>query len=449
MTRSENLPKTQHLFLLIGGNPLPNYVAASLLLADKGHLYLVHSKRDDKAMKSGTYEIALRLCEQLHKKFKQENKDFTHCYIAVDEADPEDVYRKVQEYAGKIPRSASVGLNYTGGTKVMAVHTHRVLHEKASSAGWQPIFTYLDAESTSLVKEGRVNDPKDSIFIRQRVGPSIKTLTELYGEKLLDNAPTQAIYLSDCADSLVQMLAKNLSLRDPWNKWVNGIREWKLKSPKKDPVTLEYQNWDDENILRTKQLAWPKDPRLAAVCQLLQSRLGTDEITKPKVDSQLILENARQRAGISSCSDLCDWFDGFWLEHYVLNCIKNIAEQNLVPGLHDYGRNLNTHEKLAHNNFEMDVAAMVGYQLFAFSCTTTIDKNKNQMKFFEAMVRARQLGGDEARVALVSLHPRPDDLRKRMQTAWRIQSPIRVFGQTDLPNLTSELVEWFNLKPRR
>ncbi len=35
--------RTQHLFLLIGGNPLPNYVAGSLLLSTEGTLHLVHS----------------------------------------------------------------------------------------------------------------------------------------------------------------------------------------------------------------------------------------------------------------------------------------------------------------------------------------------------------------------------------------------------------------------
>jgi hypothetical protein len=35
--------KTQHLFLLIGANPLPNYVAAMLLAQDGGTVYLLHT----------------------------------------------------------------------------------------------------------------------------------------------------------------------------------------------------------------------------------------------------------------------------------------------------------------------------------------------------------------------------------------------------------------------
>ncbi|PLZ35119.1 hypothetical protein CBP10_04245, partial [Fischerella thermalis WC558] len=35
--------KVDHLFLLIGENPLPNYVAAQILLKEDGTVYLVHS----------------------------------------------------------------------------------------------------------------------------------------------------------------------------------------------------------------------------------------------------------------------------------------------------------------------------------------------------------------------------------------------------------------------
>ena len=35
--------KTEHLLLLIGGNALPNFVAARLLLRDGGTLHLLHS----------------------------------------------------------------------------------------------------------------------------------------------------------------------------------------------------------------------------------------------------------------------------------------------------------------------------------------------------------------------------------------------------------------------
>ncbi len=57
-------------------------------------------------------------------------------------------------------------------------------------------------------------------------------------------------------------------------------------------------------------------------------------------------------------------------------------------------------------HFQFDVAAMRGYQLFAFSCTTEDGKRKGKrgllkQKLFESYVRARQMGGDEACAALV------------------------------------------------
>ena len=40
--------RTKHLFLLMGTNPLPNYVAAKLLLAPDGCIYFVHTDETDK-----------------------------------------------------------------------------------------------------------------------------------------------------------------------------------------------------------------------------------------------------------------------------------------------------------------------------------------------------------------------------------------------------------------
>lgn len=47
--------KSQHLFVLVGGNPLPNSVAIRLLRRENGHVYLVHTAQTNK--------IADRICQ--------------------------------------------------------------------------------------------------------------------------------------------------------------------------------------------------------------------------------------------------------------------------------------------------------------------------------------------------------------------------------------------------
>jgi hypothetical protein len=96
---------------------------------------------------------------------------------------------------------------------------------------------------------------------------------------------------------------------------------------------------------------------------------------------------------------------------------------------------------------------MIGYQLFAISCTTSSYHDRCKQKLFEAQLRARQLGGDEARVALVSCYNRneTDYLRKELSLIIGNQKEedkydkrIEVFGRSDLDStqFSKKLDRW-------
>jgi hypothetical protein len=91
----------------------------------------------------------------------------------------------------------------------------------------------------------------------------------------------------------------------------------------------------------------------------------------------------------------------------------------------------------------MDVAAMRGYQLFAISCTTGTGKSECKSKLFEAVVRARQLGGDEARIGLVSFHKDPGALQQEVERRLLMDGKVRVWGPDQLPQLADYLKQWF------
>lgn len=97
------------------------------------------------------------------------------------------------------------------------------------------------------------------------------------------------------------------------------------------------------------------------------------------------------------------------------------------------------------NRFELDVAAMIGYQLFAISCMAAVPKGRAAYKehLLEAFVRARQLGGDEARVGLVCFYADAAQLEAELQETWLTQDAIRVFGRSHLPDLDIHLRDWF------
>jgi hypothetical protein len=92
--------------------------------------------------------------------------------------------------------------------------------------------------------------------------------------------------------------------------------------------------------------------------------------------------------------------------------------------------------------FELDVVAMRGYQLFGCSCSIDSRKNILKNKLFEAFVRARQIGGDEARVGLVCHYPDPEALQEELYRDFDTGRQIRVFGSRDLRNLPDAFAHW-------
>jgi hypothetical protein len=85
---------------------------------------------------------------------------------------------------------------------------------------------------------------------------------------------------------------------------------------------------------------------------------------------------------------------------------------------------------------------MKGYQLFGLSCSTTQDKGQPKSKLFEAYVRIHQLGGDEARVAVVCPQY---GLKKKLEKELpeSVKGKVRIFDSAHLEHLRGELKDWF------
>ena len=96
---------------------------------------------------------------------------------------------------------------------------------------------------------------------------------------------------------------------------------------------------------------------------------------------------------------------------------------------------------------EFDILALRGYQLFFISCTTKDARSELKSKLIEAFVRARQLGGDEACVALACQREDPT-LEKELQHALQVQGRVKVFGPNHLSNLAAHLENWIKQQGR-
>ena len=384
--------RTSNLFLLIGTNPLPNYVAAKLLL-NGGHVYLVHTAE--------TAEIADRLIAALGSQTGGGTK------IQVDEAKSDDIVAKVAEHAkGK----QDVGLNYTGGTKTMAVYAYRAVERACPDA----VFSYLNAQTLSLFIE-RQGSQAQEFPVARACTLSLSELLALHGYSLpqVRQTPVQP--------EVCQALANIHS--DP-----QGFSQWR--------------DWCGQQLLQS--LPDPAQcPRLKGVVDAFQRVLGGNA-TPQQVASSL----NPQWTNLDQCRK---WFIGDWLEEYTLwACLQAQSQaQNLFD---DFGIDLQP-QGPNRRRFQFDVAVMRGYQLFAISCIASDRKEKCKEHLFEAYIRAHQMGGDEARVGLVCCAPsnnpdsNPAAIQGEIEESWDARGKVRVFGAEHLPDLPDHLRDWFDSQP--
>jgi hypothetical protein len=61
----------------------------------------------------------------------------------------------------------------------------------------------------------------------------------------------------------------------------------------------------------------------------------------------------------------------------------------------------------------------------------------------EAFARARQLGGEEGRAALVTTYADAAGLKAEFAADWGASRRVRVFGCGELPNLQAYLQAWY------
>lgn len=399
--------KVDHLILLVGGNPLPNAVAGRLLVREGATITLLHSQE--------TAVIAQRLANWLEP-YTQASIQFKQ----IDEASPNSIQKGIEAQLKKVS-AKSVGLHYTGGTKAMAVHAYRAI-EKWDHHQSPPVYSYLDANTLSLIIEGKDNP----IPLARTLQLDLNDLLALHGWTLKNNPATTPI-MPQFAQALLKLYSDdNLTA---WN-------EWKEQELKKCRRSDRPDKWQSKTSLNKITLNWASAPELTDVVAALQEELEQEDKLQIKTATE-----AGRKWGLKKPEDLCKRLDGgYWLEDAVLEalqtigCLHNLCT-NVEPSIDDTG-------------FELDVVAIRDYQLYGFSCGTDTDSVKGgrerlKLKLFEAYIRAKQLGGDEARVALVCSADDPEGLQAEVRRD--LEAPhIRVFGRKQLLNLAEEFTRWMD-----
>lgn len=478
MSTAEPYYKTDHLFLLVGENPLPNYIAAKMLLKEGGTVYLVHST--DTSSKA---DCIGRMLEPIN---------VIPISLGRNEANSRCIRDKIQNQIKEVLEKHpdhTFGLNYTGGTKAMSVHGYRALFEV--SGVQNPRFSYLDARSLQMLIDRENDSPKPEPV---PVKVSLREIFDLH-ELHLKQAPITYQDLLEAAPKLTNLhpeLAKlhtDINLVIAWRWWCDNVLKPAVKILKKKPNKPPEWEWKaDKNI---EQVTVPLTPDIAIrnLDEALQEYLKQPENDKPLLEIfkkqnyklikelvdfynffwipeyipyiervtkvlqsldylsesevELSLKQFSEKGKFEKSKHACQWLDGLWLEHYVLSQVDKISTSNPY-WIHDSGMSFKV-EDAKKEKFEFDVAFTKDYQLFALSCTTDATKTLCKSKLFEAYIRAHQLGGDQARIALVCCYNKPEEIEAELKVETEVakEDPkIAVFGCKELDNLQVHIKEW-------
>ncbi|XHX78394.1 MAG: DUF1887 domain-containing protein [Stenomitos frigidus ULC029] len=385
--------QVDRLLLLIGENPLPSYVAARTLLKAGGTPYLVYT--------SHTKEQADRVRDLLRERSPDPQKFQYQCVPLEDyESDGYHIQTIIQD-AIKPHIGDKWGLNYTGGTKPMAAHAYRVLLKLQPDA----VFSYLDPRRLEMCIDREEGDR-----IRRKVNLKM-SLEELFQ---LHHLAFQSIPISQ--PNLPEVITAFVSVahQQDWQAWKNA------------GMPLEGLPDDIKALLKPYADDSSRSVSLAA----LQADRDFDQ---DYTANYWINHN--------------DWF-----EHYVLHQVQSIADAYSIhvskASFHikdldsnPARRGCSSSQGDSEKKFEIDVAFMRSYQLFALSCSISKTKSTLKEKLFEVYLRAKQLGGDEARVALVCFSEEPEVLEYELKIV--LDNPnIKVFGKAQLLNLADEIATW-------
>ncbi len=361
------------LILLVGANPLPNYLSACALRP--GKLALVHTPETSAARD--------RLKSSLQGRFSAAVR-FVEPDPQVADATCSTTVRRVIE--GLLSGDGDAWLNYTGGTKVMAAHAH-IAH--ARSGGKPEHASYLDEGGKGQSPRLRFDDGTSTPLSEYpAVQLELQTILQLHG---LTHKPRTPREPAPTDADVLAILSRVL-----------------------DDVSLAEKLHKERKRLEKLKQAGAENPFEAR-------KFGLD-LSQPQVPSAEMTAKAYKQ--------WTKFIGGEWLEEWVGAQIRQVGldpTAEITVGF-DAWRG----SKKAQ--VEIDVAAVRGHRSYFVSCTTDTTKGLCKSKLFEVAVRSRQLGGDLARAALVCLAEDQTvaKLQAEIDDLWGASNTTRVFGLSDV-----------------
>ncbi|TCS78938.1 Card1-like endonuclease domain-containing protein [Tepidibacillus fermentans] len=424
--KEAHLPKSDILFLLVGTNPFPNLISSLTRVKDDGLIHFFYTVDQENSQTNKVFE---RLKELLSKKKP-------HCRSTGSIIDKSRVNKIEEDVKEVLSRTYSynpnqlqrIELNYTGGTKVMAAGTYHAFKNFAHSQA-KDIFvlSYIDGEKEQIYYEVLEGENEKYVYepLRKLEGDysiSILEISQLHDIPLKEN-PHLEIYDSQLAERFFQLFI------DPSEEEYQSHIKF-LEVIYSDMVHVSDKlpnNKNKANELIHERLLSLNNP-------IFESEYN------PFPDIHSYRDFSKDR---KLTYQFKDYLSGFWLEDYVLKVVLELMEENknIIDVHHSVKPN-----KQSSKDFEVDIVLLKKYKLFSISVTTQEKEEEAILKLFEVKERAKQLGGDESGICLVSLCRNSNVLEKEYKNIWDNDSPKNtlIIGQDRFKNIKQLFVDWIN-----
>lgn len=380
--------RSAQLVLLVGSNPLPNYLAACALRPSRVALVYTQETKDAKD----------RLRSELMRTL---GEDVTFDEPFVEDASCATKIRRVLDSLVSSDGDREVLLNYTGGTKVMAAHARIAF---SSNGGLPEHASYLDEGDVHREARLRFDDGNSKPLSDYREIPlTLSTVLALHG---ITHKPRERKNLTPTVVDAREILCKVLH-----------------DLPLADSLYCERLRLEKDESIRGK-------PKNALGAPFRASRYGLTLSLPEFPTNEQLNQFEKQKEKESWFKQWYKFIGGEWLEEWLGEQIRALdlaSTPEITVGVDVYRG-----EKQAQ--LEVDVAVVRGHRTYFASCTTDASKHICKSKLFEVAVRSRQLGGDLARAALVCL---ADDrtvsaLQADVDDVWGASNTTRVFGLSDV-----------------
>ena len=423
--------RVEYLYLLIGTNPLSNYVVADYFLQNEPALkeiHLVHSSEDLENKIVSTELYALNLKHVLEK--QSDCVQFICHGISIKDS------RAIRTGLTGFLKTAAfneskngrtdqnIHLDYSGGTKEMAMHSYEIFKEYF---GRSVSFSYFDSRRNVLKydfgnRDEMDGENEDAIFVdlRSKVEIDFENLFLLHGYQR-ETIEKKEIFTVDYFRNFLLLLQDSENFCN-YLKW----REFFLKTYVKNQKNIPANGLQKLDELLPPEFAI--SPRLKDEL-LLKIHDASPEISFiEEIGGEWYLRTEISNKQSDKLDETRKYIIGKWFEQYIYLILKeNFYDTGFVSSV-----DLNLFIQTDKKNFEIDAAVIKGYELCGISCTTDKTQSLCKSKGFEILHRTKQIAGNNSKAILMTFMNEENTKELDADLSEILDDRILVFGRADL-----------------